>query len=111
MGQDGQPPTLKIDVGGVKSPTKRAAASCISLYEDALLTLTLSLVACYGIAGQYINEILVIFLVLVHNRHVFTSAVHLEIGILLEKAGAGCLCSRRHPDGGAVVLIFLYVVI
>jgi len=102
MGQDGQPSTLKIDVGGVvlrrvKSSIKQAAASCLSLYKDALLTLTLSLIAF--IAGQYINtkflnEILVIFFILVHNRHVFTSTIDLEIGIMLEKTCAGCLCSR-----------------
>jgi len=108
MGQDGQPSTLKIDVGGVvlrrvKSSIKQAAASCLSLYKDALLTLTLSLIAF--IAGQYINtkflnEILVIFFILVHNRHVFTSTINLmcycfvEIGIMLEKTCAGCLCSR-----------------
>ena len=63
MGQDGQPPALKVDVGGVESSTKHATASSISLYKDALLTLALSLVACYGIAGQYINEILVIVLI------------------------------------------------
>jgi hypothetical protein len=76
MGQDGQPSSLKIYVGGVKPPVKHAAASCISLYEDALLTLTLSLIAF--IASQYINEVLVIlqiFFILVHNRHVFTSTV------------------------------------
>jgi hypothetical protein len=93
MWQDGQPSTLEIDVGGVKSSIQPVVASCISLYKHALLTLTLR----FGsfILDQYIDEILVvIFFVLVHDRHVFTSSMYFELGIMFEKTCARCLCSR-----------------